>query len=180
MSLELNKAFAGILTAGIAFMVTGIVAGNLVHPHMPAKSAIQIGDVAPAGGGAPAPAAAPAAALEPIGPLLANANPANGERLAKAQCAACHSFNEGGRAGVGPNLHAVVGRAHAAAEGFAYSASLKSHEGPWTYDQLNAWLAKPATYAPGTKMAFAGISNTQQRADIIAYLRSISPSAPNP
>ena len=180
MSLELNKAFAGILTAGIAFMVTGIVAGNVVHPHMPEKSAIQIGDVAaPAGGGAPAPAAAPVV-LEPIGPLLANANPANGERLAKAQCGACHSFNDGGRAGVGPNLHGIVGRAHAAAAGFAYSASLKSHEGPWRYDQLNAWLAKPATYAPGTKMAFGGISNTQQRADVIAYLRSITPGAPNP
>ena len=179
MSLELNKAFAGILTAGIAFMVTGIVAGSLVHPHMPAKSAIQIGDVAPAGGGAPAPDAAPVA-LEPIGPLLANANPANGERLAKAQCGACHSFNEGGRAGVGPNLHGIIGRGHGAVAGFAYSAALKSHAGPWSYEEMNAWLAKPATYAPGTKMAYAGLSNTQQRADVIAYLRSITPGAPNP
>ncbi len=178
MSLELNKAFAGILTAGIAFMVTGIIAGQVIHPHVPEHSAIKIGDVA-----APAGAAAPAAApvqLEPIGPLLANANVANGERLAKAQCGSCHTFNEGGRSGVGPNLAGIVGRGHGAVAGFSYSAGLKAHEGPWTYDQLNAWLAKPATYSPGTKMAYSGMSNTQQRADVIAYLRSITPGAPNP
>lgn len=180
MNMEFNKAFAGVLTAGITFMVAGIVAGNLVHPHMPSHSAVKIeGADAPAGGGAPAPAAAPAP-LEPIGPLLANANPANGERLAKAQCGSCHTFNEGGRAGVGPNLYGVVGKPHGHAEGFNYSAALKSHEGPWTYEELNRWLAKPATYAPGTRMAFGGISNAQQRADVIAYLRSITPGAPNP
>jgi cytochrome c len=180
MNMEFNKAFAGVLTAGITFMIAGIVAGQLVHPTIPHQTAIKIeGADAPAGGAAPTPAAAPVQ-LEPIGPLLANANPANGERLAKAQCGACHSFNEGGRSGVGPNLYGMIGKPHGFAEGFAYSASLKGRQGPWTYEQLNAWLAKPTTYAPGTRMAFGGISNTQQRADVIAYLRSITPGAPNP
>jgi cytochrome c len=60
---------------------------------------------------------------------------------------------------------------------------LKSKEGPWNFDELNVWLHKPSSYAPGTRMAFAGINNDQQRADVIAYLRSLSPNPvplPNP
>jgi cytochrome c len=126
-----------------------------------------------------APAAA-APALEPIAPLLASANVQNGETLARRLCASCHSFNEGGRNAVGPNLYGVIGAAHGHVEGFNYSPAIKGKPGPWTYEDMNAWLAKPATYAPGTRMAFAGITNTQQRADVIAYLRSISPNAPAP
>jgi cytochrome c len=177
-SMEVNKAVAAVLTAGVAFMVTGLIGRTVVHVERPHESAIQIGEVATSQA-TQAPAAAPAA-LEPITPLLASANLANGEALAKRLCASCHSFNEGGRSGVGPNLHGIIGAAHGHAEGFNYSASLKGKPGPWTYEDMNAWLAKPNTYAPGTRMAFAGISNTQQRADVIAYLKSISPNAPAP
>ncbi len=171
-SLEVNKVFAAVLTAGIAFMVAGQVGGILVRAERPHESAIRIGDV---GGGAPAPAAAAAPAeAEPITALLANANVEGGKTIAQRQCAACHSFNEGGRNGVGPNLYNVVGAAHGHAEGFSYSAVLKGKPGPWTYDQLNAWLYKPSAYAPGTRMAYAGLSNTEQRANVIAYLRSLA------
>ena len=102
----------------------------------------------------------------------------NGESIAKRQCGSCHSFNQGGKAGVGPNLYGVVGAPHGHMEGFNYSAAIKGKEGPWTYEELNHWLAKPSAYAPGTRMAFAGLNNTQQRADVVAYLRSISPNAP--
>jgi cytochrome c len=77
---------------------------------------------------------------------------------------------------VGPNLYGVVGGPHAHMEGFNYSAGLKAKSGPWTFDELNEWLHKPSSYVPGTRMAFAGISNDQQRADVIAYLRSLSPN----
>ena len=59
-------------------------------------------------------------------------------------------------------------------EGFNYSAALKGKQGPWTYDELNEWLHKPSAYAPGTRMAFAGINSDKQRADVIAYLRTLS------
>ena len=58
------------------------------------------------------------------------------------------------------------------------NSALKGKGEPWGYENMNAWLLKPNTYAPGTRMAFAGIANTQQRADVIAYLKSISPKAP--
>ncbi len=177
-NMEVNKAFAAVLTAGIAFMVTGLVGQQLVHVERPHESAIQIGDVA-----ATQPTQAPAAEapkLEPITPLLANASVQNGQTLAQRLCASCHSFNEGGRNGVGPNLHGVLGSPHGHVDGFSYSAALKGKNEPWNYENMNAWLLKPNAYAAGTRMAFAGIANTQQRADVIAYLKSISPKAPEP
>jgi cytochrome c len=68
----------------------------------------------------------------------------------------------------------VVGGPHAHMVGFAYSAGMKAKEGPWTYAELNQWLTKPSAYVPGTKMSFAGIADPKERADLIAYLRSLS------
>jgi cytochrome c len=174
MSLEANKAFAAVLTAGISFMVAGLVGGLVVHPHRLEKPAIETGEVVAA--------AAPAApaALDPIGPLLANANVENGRTIASRACAACHTFTEGGRNAVGPNLYGVVGGPHAHREDFNYSPAMKSlHDKTWDYESLNAFLNRPAGAVPGTRMAFAGLSQTQQRADVIAYLRSLS-ATPQP
>jgi cytochrome c len=108
--------------------------------------------------------------------MLASADPATGQKLTMQQgCVACHSFNEGGKAGIGPNLYGVIGAPHAHMQGYDYSAALKAKQGPWTYAELNEWLTKPAAYAPGTKMTYAGLADEKKRADIIAYLRSLSP-----
>ena len=177
MSLEVNKAFAAILTAGIAFMGAGVIGEQLVHPRQLERSAIQIGEAAPVQH-----AAAPAAAaIEPVLPLLAAANVDNGRQLAARNCGSCHSFNEGGRAGVGPNLYGIVGANHAHMAGFNYSNANKAlADKPWTDELINEFIAAPARAMPGTRMAFAGLGNVGQRADIIAYLRSISPRAPEP
>ncbi len=171
--LELNKLFAAPLVAGVAFMGAGLVGELIVHPHKLERSAIQIGEAAkPA---AAAPAAAPA--LEPIGPMMAAASVDNGRALAQRNCASCHSFNDGGRSGVGPNLYGIVGKNHAQAAGFNYSAANRAlAEKPWGYEELNAFLQAPARAMPGTRMAFAGLANNQQRADVIAYLRSLAAS----
>ncbi len=174
MSMELNKMLAAILTAGILFMVTGIIGDALVHPKRLERSVLEIAG-APAGGDAAAPAAPATPAIEPIGPLLASANPQNGQAIAQRQCASCHSFNQGGRNGVGPNLWGIVGAPHAHAEGFQYSAALAGmRDRPWDYEELNQFLAAPRAYAPGTRMAFNGIASAAQRADVIAFLRSLA------
>lgn len=173
-SLEVNKVIAAVLVAGIAFFVTGTIADHLIVQPELKKSVIKIEGVpAEASSGTPK-----AAGLPPLAPLLAKADVKKGEDFAKKVCAACHTFNKGGQAEVGPNLYGIVGDPHAHMQGFAYSDALKSKKGPWTYAELNEWLHKPSSYAPGTRMPFAGIPDAQTRADVIAYLKSISPAAP--
>lgn len=107
------------------------------------------------------------------GLLLANADISNGERVAR-RCAACHTFEQGGSNGVGPNLWGVVGADIATHAGFSYSAALQALEGEWTYEALNHFIESPASYAPGTAMSFRGLSDEAQRFDLIAYLHSLS------
>jgi len=128
------------------------------------------------GESAPSESAAEEPSLEPVAPLLASADLANGEKLSKA-CAACHSFDKGGPNKVGPNLWNIVGAKHAHAEGFAYSDAIAAMaDKPWSYEELNAFLAAPKVYAPGTKMGYAGMKKVEDRADLIAWLRSLSDS----
>jgi cytochrome c len=86
------------------------------------------------------------------------------------KCAACHKVEKGAPNGVGPNLHAIVGKAVASAEGFNYSPALKSKGGKWDESTLDAYLENPRKAVTGTKMAFAGINDAAERKALIAYL----------
>ncbi|MGF1550614.1 MAG: c-type cytochrome [Sphingomonadaceae bacterium] len=123
------------------------------------------------------PGAGPAPPPPDLGTLLAAADPASGERAAQV-CASCHTFDAGGPDRVGPNLNAIVGKPVAGVGGFAYSEALETHGGRWTYELLDEFLARPARAVPGTRMAFAGIRNPRDRANLIAWLASETPSAP--
>jgi cytochrome c len=173
-SMEVNKGIAAVLVAGIAFFLTGLIGDNLVRETVPEKPVLNIATAptAPTGGGEAKPAG-PA----PIAPLLALADAKSGDQSAHKICVACHTFDKGGKPGVGPNLYGIVGAPHDHEDGFNYSPAMQKFKGqPWTYDALNDWLFKPSAYAPGTRMTFAGITSDKQRADVIAYLRSLSDS----
>ena len=110
--------------------------------------------------------------------LLAKADPAKGETTA-AICKACHAFEAGAPSPIGPNLHDVVGRKIASVEGFNYSPALKAHAGEvWSYENLNHWITNPQAFASGTTMAFPGLPDAQQRADVIAFLRTKTSNPP--
>jgi cytochrome c len=112
-------------------------------------------------------------AQQPIEALLATASVEHGAQVAK-QCTICHNLQEGQGPKVGPDLYGVVGRPVASVASFHYSAVLKAKGGTWTFDALNPWLADPRADVPGTAMTFAGIPNEKQRADVIAYLNTLS------
>src|ERR1700745_2362251 len=110
---------------------------------------------------------------QPIEQLLANPATGGGENSAK-KCQPCHTFNKGGRNMVGPNLWGVVGRPRASEAGFNYSAAMKAQGGNWTIDDLKQFINNPRGFIPGTNMTFAGIQRGGERADVIAYLNSLS------
>jgi cytochrome c len=172
-SLESNKIAAAVLTAGVVAMLSGFVADLLYHPKTELDENAYV--VAAADGAAEeaAPAEEEGPAYEPIVPLLAAADPAAGESVAR-KGTACHSFEQGGPNKVGPNLYNVVGAQIAAHEGFSYSGTLAGmSDQAWTYENLNGFLHDPRDWAPGTKMSFAGLSKAQERADLIAWMRTL-------
>ncbi|ANU08791.1 c-type cytochrome [Paraurantiacibacter namhicola] len=112
--------------------------------------------------------------------LLATGSADAGEAVF-AKCTACHTIAQGGAAGIGPNLYAIMGKPigkHAA--GFAYSSALSGHGGDWTYENMDAWLKAPNGFASGTKMSFAGLSKPEDRANVILYMRANGGGPPLP
>lgn len=172
-NMEFNKIFAAILVAGIVASLTGFLSHKLVHSSPLTANAYPIEGVEDAGAAGGKVEARP----EPVLALIAAADAAKGEQLAKV-CATCHTFSKGGANGIGPNLWSVINRAKAAQAGFSYSDGMKASGGDWSYADLNKFLWKPKVYVEGTKMNFVGLKKPEDRAAVIAWLRTLSDSAP--
>ena len=173
-SFEMNKIAGAILLAGVIAMVSGLIAEGLYkgsiseHEETEAKRGYTIAGAEMAG----EENAAPAAEEKPvdIAPLMAKADAKAGEALIK-KCATCHTFDKGGKNGVGPNQWGLVGSHFAHKDDYSYSDALKAlHEKVWTAQALSDFLANPKKAIPGNKMSFAGVKNPQDRANLIAYL----------
>ena len=155
--------------------------GGLARPGDPARLRGYMANIEKAVLPAPAPGTAPAAPAAPVdlGTLLASADPERGKGTARV-CGSCHTFEQGGPDRVGPNLWAVVGRPIGGKGGFAYSPAVAGHGGAWTWEELDRYLASPARAIPGNKMAFNGVRNPKDRANLLAYLGSLGGGAPYP
>lgn len=157
-----NTIAGWVLGAGIVALGLGIASSMYFDGERPEKMGYPIEGVESSEGGA--------AAAVPIATLLATADAAKGEAVFK-KCAACHTINAGGAAGIGPNLHGVMGKGIAGGS-FAYSDALKGKGGTWTWEAMNEWLTNPRKFADGTKMTFAGLGNAEDRANLMVYMNS--------
>ena len=170
-ALRINKIAAALLSGVLLIMVFGKIGNILVDPktdisnaypiEVPEKNQIKSKVVEEV-------------VIEPVLALLATANLESGQKISK-KCVACHGFDSGGPNKVGPNLYNIVNKDQGKAD-YAYSKVLASLSGKWSYEELNKFLYKPKLYSKGTKMNYAGLSKTKDRANLIAWLRTKSDS----
>lgn len=162
-TMTLTKVTAGLCGALLVLLLGKWAAEELYHveAHGEASYVIEVADAA----------AASDVPQVDFSELLAVADVSKGAKVFK-KCSACHKL-EAGVNSTGPSLYGIVGRTKAAEAGFGYSTSLAGMNGDWTVDNLNAFLAKPSAYVPGTSMSFSGLKKDKDRANLIAYLQGI-------
>jgi cytochrome c len=172
-SFEFNK-IAGAVLAALLFIfgmstMLDVVRGGHGDDH------VKVGYELPKASASGSAQAAAEVAFNPTSVLTAAAsgNVESGQSVFK-KCSTCHTPDKGGKNGTGPNLWGVVNRVIGSAEGFGYSAALKGIGGAWSWENLASYLHDPKGYAPGNKMAFAGIKDNSELADLLAYIRTMA------
>ena len=170
-SFEINKIVAAVLMVALLVIGIGKLSNVIFHVEKPKTPgyAVEIEQVTTV-------SSSTEKAVEEkidIAALMAMGDIALGEKVFK-KCAACHSIVKGGKNNIGPALYNVVGRKTGAVTDYKYSKALASFEKEWTFEELNGYLIKPSKWIKGTKMAFAGLKKSSDRANVILYLRSFS------
>jgi cytochrome c len=176
-SSYVNTGVGALLATLFVLKSVSLVSGAIFHTEAPEKPGFTIVADESASAGGTGDAAAAAKPETPIAQLLQKADAKVGETIFK-KCQACHDGTKGGPNKVGPNLYGVVDRPIASHEGFGYSAGIKDFSKgsseKWTYDHLYHFLMAPKKFIPGTAMGFAGLPKETDRADVIAYLRTLA------
>jgi cytochrome c len=172
-AFEVNKTIGAVLSALLVIFGSKTALDIVYKEHKPEKPgwALPITEVAPAASKAPA---APFEVAKVLA-LLSKASPESGQDTFK-KCQQCHTSDKGGRVLTGPNLYGIVGRARAAQSGFPYSEAMKNHPGSWTFEELAKYLHDPKADIPGNRMAFPGVKDDAELADLLVYLRKLSDS----
>lgn len=165
-----NTIFGWTLFGGVVALGLSSISGHIFDSERPEKLGYVIEGVEEEGG-----EQGPSLAM-----LLSTADVAKGEAVF-AKCTACHTIEQGGANGIGPNLYGTMGEPIGEGKnGYAFSSALSGHGGSWTFENMDAWLTSPRNFANGTKMSFAGLGNPEDRANIIAYLNSMGSNLPLP
>lgn len=177
-SFEFNKIAAAVLSAlllmiGMPTFLEVVRGGH--GDHHGAQAAYALPDPAPAAAGSEPAAEDKGFDFKNVAGLFATSTVDAGKAVFK-KCASCHTVNEGGKNGIGPNLWDVVGRGRGTHEGFKYSNALTEKGGVWDYPSLAEFIHKPKAWLSGTKMAFAGLPSDKDLANLMVYLQSLSAS----
>ncbi len=169
--LGFNKIAGAILATALAFIGIKELAHAVYHPHMPETPAYGAEVLAEVMAASQAGTVKDVPLPFPQADYIAAMDPAAGAKVF-SKCKACHTVEQDGGNGTGPNLYGILGNPAAAHDGFGYSAAFKDSGVTWGYEELDAFLAKPKSYIKGTAMSFVGLKKQEQRAAMIAYLRS--------
>jgi cytochrome c len=174
---EFNKIAGAVLTALLLIFGTATFIDIQMRHKKPAKPGYELPVQTTTAAETSQPAAAAGVNFQEIAGLLQNASPEAGQAAFK-RCSTCHTPEKGGRNMTGPTLWGIVGRPKGSQEGFNYSAAMKEKGGEWTYEDLANFIHNPRAFIPGNKMAFAGIRDNAEIADLLAYLRTLSDNPP--
>ena len=172
-SFELNKIIAAILMVALLVIGLGKIADVAFHVKKPKNPGYKVeGQVQLVSSESET-----SKVVEKIDivALMAQGDVTSGEKIFK-KCAACHSINKGGKNKIGPALYNVVGRVVGGLDNYKYSKALASYGKEWSFEELNGFLKKPASYLKGTKMSYAGLRKEKDRASVIKYLNQSSDS----
>jgi len=175
--LTFNKIAGAVLATGLAIVgLRELATGAFAPEHVEKPGyAVTVAEAADEGGAA--------ADVPPDwGTVLPAADVAAGEAVF-AKCKSCHSIEQGGPNGTGPDLWGVQGRKPATHGGFAYSPAMVefgAKQPVWDYDHMYEYLKSPQKYVPGTKMTFVGLKKPEDRINIIAFLHSKGGTLPIP
>ena len=166
-SFEINKIVAAVLMVALLVIGIGKLSNVIFHVEKPKTPgyAVEVEEATTI-------SSSTEAAVEEkidIAALMAMGDVTAGEKIFK-KCAACHSIVKGGKNKIGPALYNIVGRTVGGLDNYKYSKALSSYGKEWTFEELNGFLLKPASYIKGTKMSYAGLRKEKDRASVIKYL----------
>ncbi len=176
-TFELNKIAGALLFTFLIVLGLDNLASIIYKPHQPEKPGYEIA-VPETDKAEKAEVVKEAKEEVSLAKLLVGADVDAGQKLAK-KCVACHTFDKGGANKIGPNLYGILGRKMASISGFSYSSAMKGKAesvDSWSFEAMDSFLTKPKDFVPKTKMAFSGVKKPQARANLVAYLRSLSDS----
>ncbi len=165
-SFEINKIIAAVVVIFVVIFGITKVSDIIYYVEKPSKSAYKV-EFAETDSSK---ASSTVEAVD-IAALLAMGSVDHGKKVFK-KCSACHSIKKGGRNNIGPALYNVLGRNMGALEDYKYSKALIAFGKDWTFQEMNSFLIKPASYIKGTKMAFAGLKKEKDRASVILYMNA--------
>ena len=172
-SFELNKIIAAILMVALLVIGLGKIADGVFYVKKPKNPGYQVEIESQVASGTSE--TTEVVEKVDIAAIMALGDIASGEKIFK-KCAACHSIKKGGKNKIGPALYNVVGRKVGGVNDYKYSKTLASYDREWTFEELNGFLKKPASYLKGTKMSYAGLRKEKDRASVIKYMNQNSDS----